>query len=63
MPIILTAVAFDYFLTFFKNIKKYMNIISIVSGLLLIILGFLVITDSLTYLIGLLSWILNYKGI
>ncbi|MFC1767932.1 cytochrome c biogenesis CcdA family protein [Candidatus Margulisiibacteriota bacterium] len=63
LPIIASAVAFNYLLTFFKKIKKYMNIISMVSGILLVILGLLLITDALTYLMALLYSVFDYKGI
>jgi cytochrome c-type biogenesis protein len=63
LPIIASAVAFNYLLTFFKKIKKHMNLISMVNGVLLVILGILVLTDVLAYLMTLFYIVIDYKGI
>ena len=49
IPFLIAGLAFDAMSGFLRRINRYMNIISIVSGLFLIILGFLVFTDSLRY--------------
>lgn len=56
LPIIISAVAFNYLLTFFRFIKKYINLISLISGIFLIILGLLVLTDNFSYLMNIISW-------
>lgn len=43
VPFLLTALAINTFLNFFQRIRRYLRGISIASGLLLIIVGFLVI--------------------
>ena len=63
LPIIASAVAFNYFLSFFGKIKQGIRYVSLISGLLLILLGILVITDNLTYLTQLAASIFRFKGI
>ena len=63
LPIIASAIAFDYLLTFFRKIRNYMNLISIISGSLLIILGILVVTDNFSYLMQVIAVFFNFKGI
>jgi len=48
LPILISAVAFNYFLSFYKNIVRYLGVIQIVSGVILILIGILLITDNLT---------------
>lgn len=43
VPFILTAIAMNTFFNLFDKIKKYLKIISIISGLLLIVIGALII--------------------
>ena len=45
VPFFITGIAINAFLRFFKKISKYLNIISIVSGVILIIVGILMVTD------------------
>ncbi len=47
LPFLLTAVAITTFLNLFNKVKKYFRAISLVSGLLLIIIGILIITNRL----------------
>jgi cytochrome c-type biogenesis protein len=48
LPLFLSAVAFNYYLTFFKKAIKYIDIIEKVGGVILILVGLLLITDNLT---------------
>jgi cytochrome c-type biogenesis protein len=55
IPFLLTALAFNSFLSVSGKIKRHFRVVEIVGGVLLIGIGFLIFTDSLTYLSGLLS--------
>lgn len=50
VPILISAVAFNYFLTFYKSVVKHLRVISIVSGVILIIVGLLLMTDNISSL-------------
>lgn len=50
IPFILSALAISLFLSSFKKVKEYFRAIKIVSGLMLIIMGILLITDKWTLL-------------
>ena len=47
VPFYLTSIAVNVFLRVFRKINKYQQVISIVSGILLIIVGILIITNRL----------------
>ena len=46
IPFFLSSLAFNSFLSAFDRIKRYMRVITIVSGIFLIILGILFLTDT-----------------
>ncbi|MHB8845386.1 MAG: cytochrome c biogenesis CcdA family protein [Nitrospirota bacterium] len=50
IPFILSALAISVFLSSFKKVKEYFRAIKIVSGVMLIIMGILLITDKWTLL-------------
>lgn len=50
IPFILTAMAIDSFMKFKNNVLKFSQVIAIVSGLLLVIMGILVFTNNLNTL-------------
>ena len=50
IPFILASIAFDRFRGIFKQIQKHNRIISIISGIVLILAGVLVFTDNLKYI-------------
>ena len=50
VPFILTAIAIESFTTQFKKLSKYLPVISIISGLLMIIMGLLIFTNKLSIL-------------
>lgn len=50
IPFLLFGLAFDAMSGFLKRVNRYMNVVSIISGVFLIALGILIFTDSLTYL-------------
>jgi cytochrome c-type biogenesis protein len=62
IPILASAIAFNYFLAFYRHTVKYLGVISIVSGALLIVIGLLLMTDNLASLSGYLNYILGFRG-
>jgi len=50
IPFLLFGLAFDAMSGFLKRANQYLNIVSIISGIFLLVLGILIFTDSLTYL-------------
>jgi len=50
IPFFLASLAFNSFLSAFERIKRYMRIITMVSGIFLIIIGILLLTDLFTTL-------------
>ncbi len=56
IPFILSAIAINRFFRFFNGIKKYMRVISIISGVFLIIIGILIYTNYLTIIAQYISW-------
>lgn len=55
LPLLLTSFAVNSSLTYFKKLNRWMWHISVVSGVFLIILGVLLITNSFTLVTALLS--------
>ncbi len=55
LPFLITAVAFNSFLSVSGKIKKHFRIVEIIGGVLLILIGILIFTGSLGYLSGLIS--------
>ena len=49
LPFLIVGVAFDSVTPLLKRIQRYAGLVSIISGLLLIIVGILVLTNSLTW--------------
>jgi cytochrome c-type biogenesis protein len=45
IPFLLASLAFNSFLAAFEKVKRYMRLIMIVSGVFLIIIGLLLLTD------------------
>jgi len=55
VPFILTGIFISFFSGFFKKINKHLNMVSIISGIFLVALGIVFVTDSMTSVIGFLS--------
>lgn len=55
VPFLLTALAFNKFLSVSSRIKKHFRLVEIIGGVFLIIIGFLIFTNSLGYLSSLIS--------
>jgi len=63
IPFFLSALAVNLFLNFFGKVKRYLRIIEIISGVLLIIFGILVFTNYFSILSAyLVSWT-GWQGI
>ncbi|MEA4846256.1 MAG: cytochrome c biogenesis protein CcdA, partial [Clostridiaceae bacterium] len=52
VPFILTAYAIGSFSVYFKKISGYLDTISIISGILLILMGILIFTNKIAALSG-----------
>ncbi len=48
LPFFLTAFGMDTFLSYFKNLRRYLGGVSVVSGALLVLVGVMIFTDSVT---------------
>jgi cytochrome c-type biogenesis protein len=63
LPIFLSAIAFDYFLTVYKNTVKYLRAISVISGTILMIIGLLLMTDNLMSISSYITYFFGAKVI
>lgn len=63
IPFFLTSLAMNAFLSFFGKIKKYLRVIEIVSGILLIIFGILIFTNYFSILSQKLVELTGWQGI
>ncbi|NIM97500.1 MAG: cytochrome c biogenesis protein CcdA [candidate division Zixibacteria bacterium] len=63
IPFFITAVSFNTFLGVFGWVKKHFRTVEIVSGLLLVTIGFLIFIGSFSYVAGLFNqWFLPAEG-
>jgi cytochrome c-type biogenesis protein len=58
IPFLLTSLGINTFLRYFNKVKKYMRVVSIVTGLFLIITGVLIFSNSLAIIAGYLNTIM-----
>jgi cytochrome c-type biogenesis protein len=56
IPFMITAYSITFFFKWFEKLKNKMNIIEWMAGLLLIIIGLLMITGSLTRIAAMLNF-------
>jgi cytochrome c-type biogenesis protein len=63
LPFFLSALALNSFLIYFDRARKYIHAISVVSGIFLIIIGILILTDSFRMLSGYIMYLFHFKGI
>ncbi len=54
LPFILTSIFIGFFSRLLKRMNRHLNIISIISGVFLIILGIIFVTDAMTKILGFL---------
>jgi len=59
VPFLLSSLAFNYFLSTFERIKRYMRLITIVSGFFLIGIGILLLTDAFREINAYLNMLAN----
>ena len=52
LPFLLTAVAINQFLRFFGRMKKYLRLLEVTSGAVMVILGLLIFTNKLILIPG-----------
>ncbi|MEI6603342.1 MAG: cytochrome c biogenesis protein CcdA [Clostridia bacterium] len=57
VPFLLTALAIGSFSSRFKKFSKYLPVVSIVSGILMILMGILIFTNTLSRISGALNFI------
>ncbi|MBU4449769.1 MAG: cytochrome c biogenesis protein CcdA, partial [Actinobacteria bacterium] len=55
LPFIIASLFLGFFTKFLKKFNRHLNIISIISGIFLIALGIIFVTDSMTKIIGFLT--------
>ncbi|MBN2073581.1 MAG: cytochrome c biogenesis protein CcdA [Actinobacteria bacterium] len=55
IPFIIASIFISFFSGFLKKLNRHLNIVSIISGVFIIILGIIFVTDSMTLVIGFLS--------
>lgn len=55
LPLFITSLGVNTFITYFKKINKYIRFVSLASGLFLILVGVMIFTDSFTLITALLS--------
>ena len=53
IPFLIVGLAFDAMSGFLRRVNQYMGVISIISGVLLILLGLLLLTDNMKYVAAL----------
>jgi cytochrome c-type biogenesis protein len=57
IPFLLFALAIERFLTFYQRVRKYIHLVEVASGVLLLGVGFLIFSNRLTLLSGKLSFL------
>ncbi len=55
LPLFITSLGVNTFITYFKKINKYIRFVSLTSGLFLILVGVMIFTDSFTLITAFLS--------
>jgi cytochrome c-type biogenesis protein len=58
IPFLLSTIALEHFLTTFQRIKKYMRILQIITGIILILVGGLIFSNSLVKISGWLTMLM-----
>jgi cytochrome c-type biogenesis protein len=53
LPFLIIGIAFDFFTPLLKKIQRYAMLVRIISGILLIVIGILILTNSLSWISGL----------
>jgi cytochrome c-type biogenesis protein len=61
IPFLLTALGISQFMVFYKNFRKYLHAVEILSGALLLFVGGLVFVNKLTWLSGKLTFLNRFS--
>ncbi len=64
VPFLLTGLGINQFLSFYKNFRKHLHKVEVVSGIVLIVVGVLVMSGQSTLLASskFMAWIPNFEG-
>ena len=57
LPFLLTAVGINQFWRFFNRIKRHLRLLEVISGILMVVLGFMIFTNKLVLIPGLLPFL------
>lgn len=63
LPFLLTALAINAFMIYFRRINRYIRFVNVTSGLLLIFMGILLYSDYFSILSGYLSQWIGFQGL
>jgi cytochrome c-type biogenesis protein len=63
LPFFLSALALNSFLIYFDKARKYIRAFSVVSGIFLIVIGILILTDAFRSLSGYIMNLFDFKGV
>ena len=55
LPFILASIFISFFSKFLKRLNRHLNLVSIISGIFIVALGIVFVTDSMIRIIGWLS--------
>jgi len=61
IPFLLTALGISQFMVFYKNFRKYLHVVEVFSGVLLLFVGGLVFLNKLTWLSGKLTFLNRFS--
>src|SRR6202045_1205181 len=61
VPFLLTALGISQFMRFYKNFRKYLHVVEVFSGVLLLFIGVLVFVNKLTWLSGKLTFLNKFS--
>lgn len=61
VPFLLTALLFSQFMRFYKNFRKHLHVVELLSGALLLFIGFLIFFNKLTWLSGKLTFLNRFE--
>jgi cytochrome c-type biogenesis protein len=61
VPFLLTALGIGQFMRFYKNFRKYLHVVEVFSGVLLLFIGGLVFINKLTWLSGKLTFLNKFS--
>ena len=57
LPFLLTAIGINQFWRFFNRIKRHLRLLEVISGILMVVLGFMIFTNKLVLIPGLLPFL------